>query len=219
MAWCAPAARCRQASKPAGGQERAKHQRAPGCLPLHQRGGGQWRARKGLECDSFPVLRNLSQGREALSGPAFSAHSWLYCRSNIGYQAARRCHALAAFRGERAGRRGDRLSGREAASGARKKGQIAMDHRIASARPFEARADRFICCRGIAGGGHGRGDPALAQQSKPATKPAAEKTGTRQAGCRACAGRTGAAATGHRGAAATYVFAVDKGVRQGSGNQ
>jgi hypothetical protein len=42
----------------------------------------------GLECESFPVLRNLTQGRaEALSGPAFSAHSWLYCRSNIGYQA------------------------------------------------------------------------------------------------------------------------------------
>jgi hypothetical protein len=24
----------------------------------------------------------------SLAGPAFSAHSWLYCRRNIGYQAA-----------------------------------------------------------------------------------------------------------------------------------
>ena len=41
-----------------------------------------------VECDSFPVLRKLSQGLRPCGGPAFSAHSWLYCRSNIGYQAA-----------------------------------------------------------------------------------------------------------------------------------
>jgi hypothetical protein len=38
----------------------------------------------------------------AIGQPALSAHSWLYCRANIGYQAAIECHALAAFSPERA---------------------------------------------------------------------------------------------------------------------
>src|SRR6185437_17135333 len=32
--------------------------------------------------------------------PAFSAHSWLYCRRDIGYQAGDKGHGLALFGGE-----------------------------------------------------------------------------------------------------------------------
>ena len=60
----------------------------------------------GFECDSFPILRNLPQGAGP-GGPVFPAHSWLYCRANIGYQATLTGHVAAAFGGETA-----RLEGR-----------------------------------------------------------------------------------------------------------
>ena len=201
-------------SEPAGGQQRAKHQRAPGCLPLHQRGSGSGRHERGSNAIRFRFCASYHRGG-ALRGPAFSAHSWLYCRSNIGYQAAQKCHALAAFRGERAGLVRRPFDWRAAASGARKKGQIAMDHRIASARPLGRALTASFAAAGLLAVAMVAATPALAQQPKPA-KPAAQKTPAKPVSARA--GRAGAA-TGRRGAAAAHVFAVDEGVRQGRGNQ
>ena len=90
--------------EPAGGQQGTKNHRAPGCLPLHRRGGGNGGRERGADAIRFRFCA-IYHKAETLRGPVFSAHSWLYCRSNIGYQAAQQCHAAAAFRGERAGRR------------------------------------------------------------------------------------------------------------------
>jgi invasion protein IalB len=66
---------------------------------------------------------------------------------------------------------------RKAASGARKKGQIAMDYRIASARPFGRALTASFAAAGLLAAAMVVATPALAQQPKPAaTKPAAQKT-------------------------------------------
>ena len=49
-----------------------------------------------------PVLHDVSTRRTGRGRAAFSAHSWLYCRREFGYQAAVECHALAVFDTERA---------------------------------------------------------------------------------------------------------------------
>ena len=68
-------------------------------------------------------------------GPVFSAHSWLYCRRNIGYQAALSGHAAAVFGAERAGRRGGRSASAHRPQTCGKQGTDSNDYRIASARP------------------------------------------------------------------------------------
>jgi invasion protein IalB len=81
--------------------------------------------------------------------PAFSAHSWLYCRRDIGYQAALRSHAPAVFQPERA----DILktsvwAGRGLASGANK-GIKCMNHCIASARPLRRARVATVAVAGL----------------------------------------------------------------------
>ena len=85
-----------------------------------------------VECDSFRFRENLSQGRAPGRASIF-AYSWLYCRREFGYQAAVKGHAPAVFHRERAGC--------EASFGSlgprtEEQGIIAMDHRIATARPL-----------------------------------------------------------------------------------
>jgi hypothetical protein len=51
-------------------------------------------------------LREFTTGAQTLrigDFPVFSAHSWLYCRPEFGYQAAAWCHAPAVIHTEGAG--------------------------------------------------------------------------------------------------------------------
>ncbi len=157
MAWRRGRRPRRRADEPAGGQERAKHHRAPGCLPLHQRGGGQRGREQGSNAIRFRFCAIYHRG-EALSGPAFSAHSWLYCRRNIGYQAALKCHAPAVFHGERAGlkRRPFGWAPRPRAVRGKRTNCNGLSDRIGPAAG--PGADRRFRRRRIAGSGHGRGD-------------------------------------------------------------
>ncbi len=167
-----------------------------------------------------PVLREFITGLRLPRPAAFSAHSWLYCRREFGYQAAVRRHAPAAFHTERAGCKAS-FGGPWAANGRTRDNCNESSDCIGPA--VGPGADRHFAA-GIGGSACGREPrarrsshpkrpaqkPAPAQKQAPATQP--------RSSTRTTAGAAWPAA-GRRRPAAADVFAVDEGLRQGPGHQ
>src|ERR1039457_2593489 len=176
-------------------------------MPAIASARGSWmRAQTGVECDSFPVLRNLSQGRGPERPRIFGTFVALLQEQYRLSGSPELSRSRRISRGEnRAKRRPfNWLQGRERC---KKKGINcnALSDRIGPA--IGAGADRLIR-RGIAGGGHGDGD---ARACAAATETGGGKKGARQAGgatkTAAGAARAGGttAAGRRRSAAAAHV--------------
>src|SRR6185437_130469 len=104
MAWAAVAARAgrsfraRPAIKPPC--RTARRVSAPLAKAHRSNGGVGW-----VRMRFAPILREFTTQHAAAPGSDFLMLSWLYCRREFGYQAARGRHAAAVFHAERADQR------------------------------------------------------------------------------------------------------------------
>ena len=160
MAWCAAAAcaadRVRGRWRPASAPSITVRRDAWNCISARRIVGGA----DGVECDLFPVLRNLSQGCRPARPRIFGTFVALL-QGQYRLSGSPGVTLPPYFAGREPGDATTVRSGARPRA-VREKGTNCMDHRIASAR---SGADRLIRRR-IAGSGHGRGNSRARRSSR-----------------------------------------------------